>query len=323
MAPAAAPAPALPGAQSETDPLRTVLVKHARDAWPDDAAIDREWRALGYPARPDLARAHAESDRFIALLQSLGADVRLVRHEHPDVDSAFPIPHSALTLDSLYVRDAAVACERGVILCSMGKPARRAEPAALERALAAEHIPVHGHITGDGRLEGGDVVWLAPRTVAVGRGYRTNDDGIAQLARALSGLIDELMVVPLPHWRGPDDVFHLMSIVSPLDRDLALVYEPLLPVPFRERLLALGLALVAVPDGELATLGGNVLAVGPRRVVMVSGNPDTRRRLERAGCEVHECDGGEICLKGGGGPTCLTRPLTRGAPPVAAGGPGR
>ena len=315
--------PVLPGAQSEADALRTVLVKHARDAWPDDAAVDRDWRALGYPARPDLARAHAESDAFIALLRSLGADVRVLGGDAPSDRSAFPVPRSALTLDSLYVRDAAIACERGMILCNMGKAARRPEPAALERALAAAHVPIHGHITGAGRLEGGDVVWLGPRTLAVGRGYRTNDDGIAQLARALTGLIDELIVVPLPHWRGPDDVFHLMSIISPLDRDLALVYEPLLPVPFRERLQALGVALVGVPDGEFATLGCNVLAVGPRRAVMVSGNPETRRRLERAGCEVHEFDGGEICLTGGGGPTCLTRSLTRGAPPVAADGPGR
>lgn len=308
----ASPVPALPGAQSESDPLRIVLVRHARDAWPDDAALDREWRALGYTARPDLARAHAESDEFIELLRSLGADLRIVSAEAADADSALPIPHSTLSLDSLYVRDAAVVCERGVILCNMGKPARRSEPAALERALAAHHVPIHGHISGDGRLEGGDVVWLAPRTLAVARGYRTNDDGIAQLARSLAGHVDELIIVPLPHWHGPDDVFHLMSIISPLDRDLALVYEPLLPVPFREHLLALGIALVGVPDGEFATLGCNVLAVGPRRVVMVAGNPETRRRLERAGCEVHEFAGAEICRKGGGGPTCLTRPLTRG-----------
>jgi N-dimethylarginine dimethylaminohydrolase len=302
----------LGGAQSETATLRTVLVRHARDAWPDDATVDREWRALGYPARPDLGRAHAESDAFIELLRSLGADVRLARDEPSPDRSAFPVPRSALSLDSLYVRDAAVVCERGAVLCRMGKPARRDEPAALERALAALHVPVHGHIRGEGRLEGGDVVWLRPRVLAVGRGYRTSDDGIAQLARTLAGLVDEMIVVPLPHWRGPGDVFHLMSIVSPLDRDLALVYEPLLPVPFRERLLALGITLVSVPDGEFESLGCNVLAVGPRRAVMVAGNPETRRRLEAAGCEVHEFAGDEICAKGGGGPTCLTRPLTRG-----------
>jgi len=293
--------PALAGAQSEVDPLRVVLVTHARDAWPDDAAVEREWHALGYPARPNLPRAHAESAAFIDLLGSLGAEVHLVGARA-----------NALTLDSLYVRDAAVICERGVILCNMGKPARRAEPAALERVLADLGIPIHGRITGPGRLEGGDVVWLGARTIAIGRGYRTDDDGIDQLRTLLAGLVDQVLVVPLPHWRGPDDVFHLMSILSPLDRDLALVYEPLLPVPFRERLLALGITLVAVPDAEFPSLGGNVLAVGPRRAVMVAGNPETRRRLEAAGCELHEFSGAEICAKGGGGPTCLTRPLTRG-----------
>lgn len=297
--------PPLPGAWSEVEPLRTVLVRHARDAWPDDATIDRQWRALNYTARPDRARAHAESEEFVALLRSLGADVRLAA---PDA----PTDRGALTLDSIYVRDAALVCERGAILCQMGKPARAAEPAALARVFAALGIPIHGRITGAGRLEGGDVVWLGPRTIAVGRGYRSNDEGIAQLGVVLTGLVDELLVVPLPHWRGPADVFHLMSIISPLDRDLALVYEPLLPVPFRERLTSLGITLVGVPDAEFDSLGGNVLAVGPRQVVTVAGNRETRRRLEAAGCAVSEFAGAEICRKGGGGPTCLTLPLSRG-----------
>jgi len=305
-------APALPGAQSETDPLRAVLVRHARDAWPNDAAVDREWRTLGYPARPDLARAHAESDGFIELLRSLAIDVRVVDAGRTEPDSAFPLPHSALTLDSIYLRDAAVVCERGVILGNMGKAARAGEPAALERALGGMGIPVHGRITGAGRLEGGDVLWLGPRTIAVGRGYRTNAEGIDQLQTLLDGLIDDLLVVPLPHWRGPGDVFHLMSMISPIDRDLALVCEPLLPVPFHEHLLASGVTLIAVPDAEFGSLACNVLAVGPRRAVMVEGNPETRGRLEEAGCEVHEFVATEIGIKGGGGPTCLTRPLTRG-----------
>jgi N-dimethylarginine dimethylaminohydrolase len=120
-----------------------------------------------------------------------------------------------------------------------------------------------------------------------------------------------MIVVPLPHWRGPDDVFHLMSIVSPIDRDLFLVYAPLVPIPFREALLARGIELVDVPDAEFATLGCNVLALAPREVLMVAGNPETRARLSRAGVTVHEFSGQEICLKGGGGPTCLTRSLER------------
>ena len=113
------------------------------------------------------------------------------------------------------------------------------------------------------------------------------------------------------HWHGPEDVFHLMSIVSPIDRVLFLVYSPLMPVPFREALISRGIELLEIPDSEFATLGCNVLAVAPREVLMVAGNLETRARLERAGVTVHEFAGREICLKGGGGPTCLTRPLTR------------
>ena len=168
-----------------------------------------------------------------------------------------------------------------------------------------------GAIEAPGQLEGGDVLWLDARTVAVGRGYRTNDAGIAQLRALLADDVDEVIVVPLPHWRGAGDVFHLMSIISPVDRDLAVVYSPLLPVPFREHLLERGIELVEVPDEEFDTMGANVLAIAPRRCVMVAGNPVTRARLERAGAEVLEYDGSEISLKGGGGPTCLTRPLRR------------
>jgi N-dimethylarginine dimethylaminohydrolase len=130
----------------------------------------------------------------------------------------------------------------------------------------------------------------------------------------LADEIDQVVVVPLPHWRGSSDVFHLMSIISPIDRDLAVVYSPLMPVPFREFLLDRGISLVEVPDEEFETMGANVLAIGPRRAVMLAGNPVTRRRLETAGAEVIEYDGENISLKGGGGPTCLTRPLRRADP---------
>jgi N-dimethylarginine dimethylaminohydrolase len=193
----------------------------------------------------------------------------------------------------------------------MGKPLRRDEPRSHEAAFRAMDYPIAGSIAPPGRLEGGDVVWLDRRTIAVGRGYRTNDDGIAQLRAVLEGSIDELIVVPLPHWRGPSDVFHLMSIVSPIDSDLALVYSPLMPVAFRERLLDRGIALVEVPDEEFESMGANVLAVAPRRCLMLAGNPATRARLERAGAHVTVYEGDEISVKGGGGPTCLTRPLRR------------
>ncbi len=160
-------------------------------------------------------------------------------------------------------------------------------------------------------MEGGDVAWVGPGTLAVGRGYRTNEEGIRQLGDLVGDAADEILVVPLPHWKGPADVFHLMSIFSPLDDDLALVYSPLLPVPFRETLLERGLSLVEVPDAEFASMGCNVLAVRPRVVVALEGNPETRRRLAAAGVEVQTYTGDEISMKGSGGPTCLTRPLER------------
>jgi N-dimethylarginine dimethylaminohydrolase len=193
----------------------------------------------------------------------------------------------------------------------MGKPQRAGEPAMHEATLRALGCTIIGAIEAPGQLEGGDVIWLDERTVAVGRSYRTNDSGIAQLRALLGDSIDELIIVPLPHWRGAGDVFHLMSIVSPVDRDLAVVYSPLMPIPFRERLLERGITLVEVPEEEFDTMGANVLAIAPRRCVMVAGNPITRARLEAAGAQVFEYEGSEISLKGGGGPTCLTRPLER------------
>lgn len=292
---------AAPPARSlnEYGPLRRVALRHARDAFGASGKIAAEWRALGYPAPPDRARAAAEFDAFAAILAEAGAAIDWLPRD------------DGLTLDSIYARDAAVLAPRGVVLCSMGKAARAAEPAALGKACGALGLPLAGAIEGTGRLEGGDVVWLDARTCAVAEGYRTNAEGIRQLG-ALLGPEVELVAVPLPHYKGPGDVFHLMSILSPLDADLALVYSPLMPVPFRERLLARGLTLVEVPDAEFETMGCNVLALAPRRVLMLDGNPETRRRLEAAGCDVAVYAGSEISVKGAGGPTCLTRPLLRG-----------
>ena len=289
-------------AQSDVGVLRRVLLKGPREAFRSAEAIANEWRALSFTAPPDFDRALEEYDAFARAVTMAGAHVDYLP------------PASGVTLDSIYVRDASVVCDRGVILCEMGKPERAGEPAAQAETLRALGAPIVGAIRAPGRLEGGDVVWLAPRILAVGRGYRTNDDGIRQLRALLGDAIDELIVVPLPHWRGPGDVFHLMSIISPVDRDLAVVYAPLLPVPFRERLIDLGFAFVEVPDEEFDSMGANVLAIAPRRCVMVAGNPLTRARLEAAGAGVVEYAGREISLKGGGGPTCLTRPLARDWP---------
>ena len=285
-------------AQSEVGALTRILLKHARDAFVSQAAIDDQWRALNFTAPPDFDEAVAQYDRFLEAVTTAGA-------------ATYFLPASdTVGLDSVYVRDASVVCDAGVVVCCMGKALRQAEPLVQAETYRRIGETVLGAIVPPGRLEGGDVVWLDAHTVAVGRGYRTNDAGISQLRALLPPAID-VVPVALPHWRGRSDVFHLMSIVSPVDRDLAVVYSRLMPVHFRELLLERGVALVEVPDEEFDTMGANVLAIAPRRCVMVAGNPVTRGRLERAGAGVIEYDGREISLKGGGGPTCLTRPLRR------------
>jgi N-dimethylarginine dimethylaminohydrolase len=286
---------------SEVGVLSHVVLKHARDAFRDEAAIAAEWRALHFTAAPDFHRAVAEYDRFAEIIASTGARV-----------SYLP-PRGGTGLDSIYVRDASIVTPRGAVLCRMGKPLRAGEPGAQREALEQWGLPVAGEIAAPGQIEGGDVVWFDERTLAVGRGYRTNAAGIAQLRAILGDAIDELVEVPLPHWRGPGDVFHLMSIISPVDRDLAVIYPPLMPVPFLEWLDERGIRSVDVPDQEFDAMGANVLALAPRCCLMIDGAPHTRARLEKAGAEVHVYGGREISLKGGGGPTCLTRPLERGA----------
>jgi N-dimethylarginine dimethylaminohydrolase len=279
--------------------LTHVLLKHPREAFRDDEAIAAEWKALNFGAAPSFARALEEYDALIEILTSGGAQV-----------SYLPLTEET-NLDSIYVRDASIVCSRGVILCRMGKRLRAAEPRAQKATYRTLGIRIAGEITEPACLEGGDVVWLDDRTIAVGRGYRTNDEGILQLRALLGDSIDELIAVSLPHWRGPGDVLHLMSLISPVDRDLAVVYSPLLPVDFRERLIAHGCGLIEVPDEEFESMGTNVLALGPRDCVMLAGNPRTRNALEQAGARVREYAGTEISVKGAGGPTCLTRPLAR------------
>ncbi len=281
--------------------LRRVAVKHPRQAFLDQATLNAQWEAHGFRACPDFDRACRQYDAFLEALTAHGAEP-----VHLPADTA-------TTIDSIYTRDASIMTPSGIVLAGMGKAIRRPEPEAQGRAFAGTLPPsstVAGRIEPPARLEGGDVVWFDESTVAVGRGYRTNGGGIRQLQSSL-GTAVEMTKVPLPHWRGPGDVLHLMSLVSPVDANLAVVYSPLLPVPFREWLLARRMTLVETPDEEFESMGANVLALAPRQCLMLAGNPRTRAALERAGASVVEYEGSEISVKGGGGPTCLTRPLLR------------
>jgi arginine deiminase len=287
------------GSQSEVSPIRSILLKHPRDAWKSQANVDAQYQALNYYDRPDYEKAVAEYDRFMELLTTKSTEIHLL----PADDNT--------GLDSIYTRDPVIITKAGAILCNMGKDARKGEPEAIGTFLESIGVPVLGAITGEGLLEGGDIIWLDERTLVVGEGYRTNAEGINQLRKLTSGLIDELIVVPLPHWDGPGDVLHLMSMISPVSNDCAVVYSRMMPVIFRQRLLDRGMNLVEVPDDEYDSMACNILATSPGHCLMLSGNPQTFRKLSDVGVEVTEYTGAEISRKGAGGPTCLTRPLWR------------
>jgi N-dimethylarginine dimethylaminohydrolase len=287
------------GSQSMVAPLRRVVVKSPRAAFGSPERIAREWRALGFAAAPDLDRACAEHDALCARLEDAGAEV-LALPESP-----------ATTLDSIYVHDPGLVTDRGAVVFRTGKPQRRGEGPALAAALASWGVPVLGEVGGEATMEGGDTLWLDARTLVVGRGFRTNAAAVPRVRALLAPGGIEVVEVHLPYWDGPEPLLHLQSVISLLDHDLALVHRRPLPQPLFEMLDARGFELIDVPPDEYDALGCNVLAVAPRRALMLSGLPRTRARLEAAGCDVRTFDGEEIARKGHGGPTCLTRPLLR------------
>jgi N-dimethylarginine dimethylaminohydrolase len=286
-------------AHSDIGTLKKLFIKSAAAAFISEQHVSEHWKDLNYLGKPDMKEALAEYAAFEGILKANGAEVMYF----PDDDD--------VNMDSIYCRDASIATDGGMILCNMGKDGRKREPGAGRKAYESQGIAMLGEITAPGTVEGGDVAWIDRKTLAVGHTYRTNPEGIRQLTALLAPLGVEVITVPLPHYKGPSDVFHLMSILSPVDSDLAVVYSPLMPIPFRELLLQRGYRLVEVPDEEFESMGCNVLAMGPRNCLMVAGNPKTKAGLLAAGCRVTEYKGDEISVKGGGGPTCLTRPILR------------
>ncbi len=278
--------------------IKQVLLKPAETAFESEEKIAAEWKALNYISPVDYTKAKEEYSIFQGYFEELGAEVHL-------------LPSSETSMDSIYCRDAALATDFGLILCNMGKAARKPEPKSIEVFCKENGIKVLGKVEAPGTCEGGDMCWLDEKTLAVGHTYRTNLEGIRQLRGFLEPKGIEVFQVELPHYKGPTDVFHLMSIISPLDKDLAMVYSPLMPIYFRNELLERGFRLVECPEEEFESMGCNVLALAPRKCLIVKGNPISATRLKEAGCEVIEYEGQEISQKGCGGPTCLSRPLER------------
>ena len=287
------------GAQSMTAPLVEVLVKRPGPAF--GAAFDDPAHGFLHPV--DLERARREHDRFVELLARLGVTV----HEL-GVESASP--------DLVYQFDPLLVTDRGAIPLRSGKPSRRGEEVLVEAWTRARGIPTVGRIEAPGTVDGGDTFWLRPDLLCVGRSLRTNDAGARQLAALVGG---DVRIFDLPYWRGPAELVHLLSVISPVADDLAVVYLPLLPAGLWELLAELGIRTIEVPPEEYPTLACNVLAVRPGVVIIAAGNPRTERALRDHGCEVHTYEAAEIGINGSGGPTCLTRPILRDPDRVAVG----
>ncbi len=285
--------------QSEYLPIKNVLVKRVEEAFINQNKLSSEWKTLNFLECPDFERAKVEHNAWVSKIKSEGAEVL-----HLDAQND-------LSIDSIYCRDASIVTDHGIVLCNMGKANRLGEPKAELQFYLQNGFRILGEITSPGTIEGGDVAWLDEKTLAVGNTYRTNDEGIHQLKSLLEPLGIKIIVADLPHYRGKSDVFHLMSILSPVDKNLAVVYSPLMPIRFRNELLNRGFELVEVPEQEFDSMGCNVLAIAPRVCVIEKNNPITIANLEKAGCKVITYDGKNISVFGGGGPTCLTRPLER------------
>ncbi|MGH2407650.1 MAG: dimethylarginine dimethylaminohydrolase family protein [Candidatus Limnocylindrales bacterium] len=280
------------GAQSMVAPLHTVFVQRPGAAF--GRAFDDP--AYGFLHPVDLTTAQAEHDAFCSTLSELGVVVDAL-----DAETGSP--------DLPYTFDPSLVTDRGAILLRSGKPNRRGEERAHEAWYRAHDIPIVGRIEAPGTVDGGDTFWLDESTFCIGRTLRTNSAGIAQLSAIVGG---DVRVFDVPYGEGPERLIHLLSLISPVAPDLAVVYLPLLPVGLWELLMERGVGLVEVPEVEFETLGPNVLAVRPGVVVMAAGNPVTAGRLRDRGVEVHEVRLDEVGINGSGGPTCLTRPVLRG-----------
>ncbi|MDB3950932.1 arginine deiminase family protein [Gammaproteobacteria bacterium] len=283
---------------NEYSQITEVAIRSPLQSFVDEEKLSSEWESLRFHAKPHLEEAIVEFNYFRGLL----ADDGITIIDLPSSD--------LLTIDSIYTRDSILISKAGLILCNMGRSSRTPEAVGNYATLSDKGYKIAGQIQAPGTLEGGDFIWIDNHHAAVGLGPRTNAEGIKQLKEILGSEVN-LHVVDLPDPDHPDDVLHLMSIISPLDKDLALIYRPLIPETFITWLSDLGISFIEVSDAEYSMMGCNVLATSPRSIIMLEELPEVRLDLEKAGCKIRSYKGLEISRKGEGGPTCLTRPLKR------------
>jgi len=252
----------------------------------------------GFWRMPDTSELLKEHEQFINLLESLGCQVDVA----PSVEGL---------VDAVYMHDPMIMTPHGAILLRMAKPVRSPEPAEFRKDLERIGVPILGQLTEPAFADGGDKVWLDAKTLLIGHGYRTNQAGIDQIRAMLAPFGVDVFSFDLPHYEGPSAVLHLMSVLSPIAHDKAVVYEPLAPVRLLQFLESRGISWFTVSEKEMLTQGANILTIRPNVVVLAAGNPEIEGKLREGGVEVHVFAGNNVAVKGDGGPTCLTAPLVR------------
>ena len=288
------------GLNSNVSTLRTVLLKDPEAAFKSQKTIDLQWENLNFIEKPDFKKSIIQYEKFVDILNDNNVEILYIPEDEKT------------SLDSIYTHDPMFMTPNGAVIGTMGKKQREPETLMMKNYLDEIGIPIFGEIENEGTLEGGDAIWVNDKTVAVGLTYRTNNEGINQLRKILSSISVDLICVDLPHWNGPVDVLHLMSLISPLKEDLFLIYEKLLPVGFLKLLNNLDIKTISIADEDYDTLGCNVLPLSTTKCLITNGNYSTTKIIEDNGIQVIEFQASEICYKGSGGPTCLTRPIYRG-----------
>ena len=287
------------GCQSMVGKIESILIKKPEQAFISQEHLNETWEEFKYFGCPDYEKVLDEYKVFEKYITE-------------NVENVYYLPQDDRTgLDSIYTHDPLKITKKGAIYFPMGKVLRGREYQATREFLEGIGVPTLGEIKAPGKMEGGDVLWIDEKTVAIGRGYRTNDEGIRQFKDLTMDIIDEYIIVPMPHGDGVDACLHLMSIISFVDVDKAVVYSKYMPVFFREYLIDRGIQLIEAEDDEYDYLGTNLLALEPGKVILIDGCPKIEGKLRDMGIEVMTYEGREVSYRGTGGPTCLTCPITR------------
>ncbi len=282
------------GGQSMVSPLQSVLVRS-----PDSSFGQVNPKKWHYTKRPNLFKARTEHDKFVQNLRKEG--VKVYFHEQS-------LPCHA---DSIFVHDPAFITNKGAIILKMGKKLRSGEEEAIEKTFKSLGIPILCKLHGEARAEGGDILWINDRTLAIGRGFRTNQEGINQIKKALEPFGICVVQVDLPYDQGKEACLHLQSLISFIDYKKAVVYLKFMPVSFVEYLKKSGIELIEIVESEYPTMAANILAIKPNVVLTINCNPKTIKKLRDCNVKVLTYRGDELSLTAEGGATCLTRPILR------------